>query len=92
MDSLGTEPIGQPLADEGITVKGSEISQNFRYGSIGELDPSEVIVIRMKGIDDTSSAPVQAPLTVQSKLTCSSCGRVSKSSFKYCPNCGTYLE
>jgi len=89
MDSLG---VAAPLADEGITVKGSEISQQFRYGSIGELDPSEVIVIRMKGIDSTSSAPVQAPLTVQSKLTCSSCGRVYKSSYKYCSNCGTYLE
>lgn len=89
MDSLG---VSQPLDDEGITVKGSEIRQDFQYSSIGELDPSEVIVIRMKGIDDTSSAPVQAPLTVQSKLTCSSCGKVSKSSYKYCPNCGTYLE
>ena len=91
-DSLGVESLGQPLADEGITVKGSEIHQQFRYGSIGELDPSEVIVIRMKGIDDTSSAPVQAPLTVQTKLTCSSCGKTFKSSYKYCPNCGTYLE
>jgi len=91
-DSLGVESLGQPLADEGITVKGSEIHQQFRYGSIGELDPSEVIIIRMKGIDDTTSAPVQAPLTVQTKLTCSSCGRTFKSSYKYCPNCGTYLE
>jgi len=91
-DSLGTESLGAPLDDEGITVKGQEINQQFRYGQIGDLDPAEVIVIRMKGVDGNSSATVQQPLTVQSKLTCSSCGRVSKSSFKYCPNCGTYLE
>jgi len=92
MDSLGTESLGAPLDDEGITVKGSEIRQDFRYGTIGDLDPAEVIIIRMKGIDNNTNTPVQAPLTVQSKLTCSSCGKVSKSSFKYCPNCGTYLE
>ena len=92
MDSLGTESLGTPLSDEGITVKGSEINQQFRYGSIGVLEQSEVIIIRMKGFDSTSNTPIQDPLTVQSKLTCSSCGKVFKSSFKYCSNCGTYLE
>jgi len=92
MDSLGTESLGAPLDDEGITVKGQEINQQFRYGTIGELEQAEVIVIRMKGVDPNSNATVQQPLTVKSKLTCSSCGKVSKSSFKYCPNCGTYLE
>ena len=92
MDSLGTESLGAPLDEEGITVKGQEINQQFRYGTIGDLDPAEVIVIRMKGVDGNSNTTVQQPLTVQFKFTCSSCGRVSKSSFKYCPNCGTYLE
>lgn len=92
MTSLGIESLGTPLDDEGITVKGHEINQQFRYGSIGELDPPEAIIIRMKGIDDTFGVAIQAPLTIQSKLTCSSCGKIFKSSFKYCPNCGTYLE
>jgi rRNA maturation endonuclease Nob1 len=46
----------------------------------------------MKGIDNTSDVTIKTPLTIQSKLTCSSCGKIFKSSFKYCPNCGTYLE
>jgi len=91
--SLGTESLGTPLNDEGITVKGSEINQQFRYGSIGELEPAEVVIIRMKGIDNKPNAGFQpSPLTIQSKLTCSSCGKSYKSSFKYCSNCGTYLE
>lgn len=92
MDSLGIESLGQPLNDEGITVKGSEINQSFRYGSIGELKQSEIIIIRMKGITDISNSPIKTPLTVKSKMTCKTCGKKSKSSFKYCPNCGTYLE
>lgn len=93
MDSLGTESLGAPLNDEGITVKGSAINQQFRYGSIGELESPQVIIIRMKGIDNEPNSVVQpSPLTVQSKLICSSCGRSHKSFFRYCPNCGTYLE
>jgi len=37
------------LSEEGITVKGSESHQNFHEGYIGILDPSEVIVIRLRG-------------------------------------------
>ena len=91
MDSLGVESLGQPLSDEGITVKGSEIHQDFRYGSIGELEPSEVIIIRLKGMTG-NNAPVQQPITVKTKLTCSTCGRTSSSNAKFCANCGTFLE
>lgn len=92
MDSLGVESLGQPLDDEGITVKGSECHQSFRYGSIGELEQSQVIVINLKGFIGSSSTIVEKPVTVKDKLTCSSCGTKSKSSFKFCPNCGTFLE
>ena len=91
MDSLGAESLGQPLDDEGITVKGSECHQSFRYGTIGDLEQSEVITIRLKGITGNDT-PIQQPVTVKSKLTCSTCGRVSKSSAKFCANCGTFLE
>jgi len=87
VESLG---VGQPLSDEGITVKGSECNQDFRYASIGELEQAEVIIIRLKGI--TGSQPIQQPITVDTKLTCKTCGRVSKSSAKFCSNCGTFLE
>lgn len=91
VESLGVEANSQPLADEGITVKGSECDQFFRYGSIGDLEQSKVITIQLKGMT-SDGAQVQQPVTVQTKLECSSCGTKSKSSFKFCPNCGTFLE
>ena len=92
VDSLGVESLGQPLSDEGITVKGSECNQNFRYASIGQLEQSEVIVIRLRGLTETTKSYVQEPVTTRTKLKCPTCGKHSKSSFKFCPNCGTYLE
>lgn len=91
VDSLGVESLGAPLDDEGITVKGSECNQSFRYGSIGELEQSEVIIIQLKGLGQTG-ATVEKPVTVKTKLDCPTCGTKSKSSFKFCPNCGTFLE
>ncbi len=90
-DSLGVESLGQPLDDEGITVKGSDCHQAFRYGAIGELEQSKVITLQLKGMSGGGAA-VQTPLTIKTRLECSSCGKKSKSSFKYCPSCGTYLE
>ena len=90
MDSLGVESLGKPLDDEGITVKGSECYQSFRYGSVGELEQSEVIIINLKGIAN-SGVSVEEPVTVKTKLTCPTCGTKSKSSFDFCPTCGTKL-
>jgi len=91
-DSLGVQNVSEiPNADEGITVKGSEVHQQFNYASIGELEESTVIIISLKGITQTGSN-VSQPITTKDKLTCSSCGTKSKSSFKFCPNCGTFLE
>ncbi len=92
MDSFEPQNISElPNADEGITVKGSEINQQFNYASIGPLEESNVIVIKLKGIAQTGSS-IREPVTVQTKYECSSCGLKSKSSFKFCPNCGTFLE
>ena len=86
------QSLGQtPMPDEGITVKGSEINQHFNYACIGELENSQVIIIRLKGMT-ASGKVVQTPLTVKDKLECPTCGRKSNSSFKFCPNCGTFLE
>ncbi len=83
--------LSTPLDDLGITVKGSEIDQQFSYGYIGSTDPAQVIIIQLKGTK-VEGSPVTKPVTVKTRLTCSSCGKKSKSSFKFCPDCGTYLE
>ena len=92
MDSLGVENISAiPNADEGITVKGSEVSQQFNYTTLGALEDSTVIVIALRGLTQTGQSVVE-PVTTQEKLECSSCGTKSKSSSKFCSNCGTFLE
>lgn len=80
-----------PKEDEGITVKGSEINQNFHNTYIGELDQSEVIILQLKGIKN-SGEEVSKPITVKTKLTCPTCGKKSSSKAKFCSNCGTFLE
>ena len=82
-----------PHKDEGITVKGSEINKNYSYGSIGTLDYNiNTIVLHLKGISDSKKSIVSKPLTVRSKIQCSTCGRKNKSSNKFCYNCGTCLN
>jgi len=95
-DSLGVQTSftaqNAPVPDEGITVKGNEIHEQYTYGMIGDLEDSSVIVISLKGMQRSSGVVVNDPVTVKTKLECSSCGLKSKSSFKFCPNCGTFLE
>lgn len=80
------------VQDEGITVKGSEVNQEFVSGNIGDLEEnSRVIVLRLIGIKETGKV-VEKPLTVKTKKQCPTCGRKCKSHMKYCPSCGTFLE
>lgn len=90
--SFTTGDLGAPLDDEGITVKGSKIKQDFVYGSTEELEESSsVIVIRLRG-SKSNGTVVEKPITVKSKLECPTCGKKSKSTERFCGNCGTYLE
>ena len=74
-----------PQQEEGITVKGSEVNQDFQYDMVGPLEESEVIILRMKGTDGPA-------LTTRSKFKCVTCGTISRSSHKFCPECGTILR
>jgi len=80
-----------PLPNEGITVKGSEVNQNFNYGNIGRLEDSSRVII-LKLIGSKSGSIIEKPLTIQSKKCCPTCGKKSKSHVKFCPGCGTFLE
>jgi len=92
MESLGVEPQAIPNADEGITVKGSQVHQSFMYSSIGELEDSTVIIINLKGLTGETNKPIQEAVTVKTKVECPTCGTKSTSAAKYCANCGTFLE
>ena len=78
--------------DEGITVKGEEISQRFKYGNIDVLEEnSHVIILRLVGFNDIGDK-VEKVITVRDKLQCRICGKISGSSSKFCDRCGSYLE
>lgn len=79
----------KPLVDEGITVKGAETRQDFKTTYIGELEEANSIILKLIGFKD--NIKVSQPLTVKSKVKCETCGRKSKSSSKFCNNCGTAL-
>jgi len=80
-----------PVSDDGITVPGAETRQDFVYGSTRTLESqSHVIILQLRG--RTKKRRIRKPITVRTRLKCNTCGRKSKSSAKFCGNCGTYLK
>ena len=80
-----------PVNDVGITVPGSVSNQTFSTTTMGVMETEEhVIVLRILG-ETAEGREVQKPVTVKSKPTCITCGRVNKASSKFCSNCGTSL-
>lgn len=72
-------------APQGITVEGSKSNQNFSSGYIGNLEGTLYsMVIKLYG------GP--RPIYVRERIQCSTCGRKWKTSFEFCPNCGTALK
>ena len=82
-------------SDVGITVPGKETNQNFEYGHTKMLElQSHVIVLHLKGTVKKRKRvrKIRKAITVKTRLQCQTCGRKSKSSMKFCGNCGTYLK
>ena len=85
--------VAQNYSEDGITVKGSKITQEYQYGDIDDLEHRTcTITLRLKGQVKRSKKIITKPLTVKTKLRCPTCGRRSKSSSTFCYNCGTYLR
>jgi len=82
-------------ASDGITVPGAETRQNFEYGHTKTLEyQSHVIVLQLRGTVKKRKQvrKVKKAITVKTRLQCQTCGRKSRSSLKFCGNCGTYLN
>ncbi len=75
--------------DVGITVAGGVSHQSFQSVADFPTDQSDVMILHLKGV--IAGSVVQEPVTVQTKLTCSSCGKLSASSVEFCDRCGTAL-
>lgn len=80
-------------SDDGITVKGSKIRQDYVYGHINDVESSSsVITIQIKGRTKVAKRKVRKAVTTRTRLTCETCGKKSKSYAKFCSSCGTYLD
>ena len=78
------------LNEAGITVPGSESNQQFYSAAGFPLETqSTVIVLQLRG--EAGGVKATAPITVKSKPTCSTCGKVNKALSKFCADCGTAL-
>ena len=96
--TLDSAPVGaaaamfqQPkVSDVGITVAGSESNQSFRWTAGFETGASEVIVLQLRG--KIAEKPVVKAVTVETKISCTTCGKSHKSTEKFCGQCGTALH
>ena len=78
------------LSYDGITVPGSISNQEFINVGGFETDPSEVIIINIKGFYNKER--VEEPIAVNTKISCVTCGTANSSAHNYCKKCGTALE
>lgn len=90
MSKYADVPMATPAPDEGITVKGQNIDQQYKTGYIGMLEPNKhVMIIRLKGTATVAGEKVVVPVETKTKIQCPTCGIMAKSGTKYCSNCGT---
>jgi len=87
MDSLSSVP----QVDEGITVPGSELRQDFNTTYVGSIEDYGTIILQLKGTD-VKEEPVKTPIFVSTKLECPTCGTKSRYGTKFCSECGTNLQ
>jgi hypothetical protein len=88
--SFSPEAESLSFNEQGITVPGSESNQKFRSVQDFMSGPSEVIVIQLRGT--LAGKVATKAVTVQTKLKCVTCGKMQKSTEKFCGQCGTALE
>ena len=75
---------------QGITVPGAKSDQTFQPGYTGILETnSHVIIIRLIG--EKQGKKIEKAVFTNTKLSCPTCGRKSRSDSKFCKNCGTSL-
>ena len=77
--------------DAGITVPGSKSDQKFQStnGFPTEVE-KHTIVLKLLG-ETPDNKPVQQPVTVKHKPECKTCGKLNKSTAKFCSECGAAL-
>ncbi len=76
----------------GITVEGSISDQTFdQVLPLWLEDEVHAMSLQLVGKTD-EGYKVEQPVTVKTKPTCKTCGKVNKATSKFCSNCGTSLQ
>lgn len=74
--------------ENGITVRGSDTNQSFGFGWLGEMENNPTTIsFKLFGFHGGD-----VKVFTRDRIRCSVCGRTSKVSNKFCPNCGTKLQ
>lgn len=74
----------------GITVPGSKSSQQFYAALDFAVEPGSVVmVLKLRG--EIAGIPVSAPITVDVKPICQTCGKTGEATAEFCSRCGTSL-
>lgn len=93
--SMASAGMAAPTMDSvrheaGITVAGSSSNQQFHHTSGFPLEPaSTVLILRLRGTVD--GEPITAPVTVDAKAICDTCGKSNTATSQFCDQCGTAL-
>lgn len=77
-------------SDQGFTAAGSDRNQRFGTVEVGALGEPQVLILRLLGAVEGKA--VKKAVTTRKKLVCASCGTKSRSSAKFCLECGTALD
>jgi hypothetical protein len=91
MDQEQKREITRGINDKGITVGGGRSNQEFTQGSWFPTDGVKHVLV-LKILGETEKAKVTAPVTVNTKIECPTCGTKNKAGKKFCGECGTGLE
>ena len=79
------------LNEEGMTVKGDEVKQEFKHAYIGNLESTvHNIVLQLKG--NVNEVQIKKPVYVNTKVKCSACEKKQSSTNKFCSGCGNNMK
>jgi hypothetical protein len=80
-----------PENDNGITVEGNDISQQFQSTHVGQMENSPTTIsFKLFGFKETEENKVA--VFTSDRIECKTCGLKSKSINKFCGRCGTRLN
>ncbi len=83
--------VESPQNDDGLTIMGEDIKQQFQEGYIGALD-SEVNVMCFNLKGDINQEKIKKPITVKTLKECFKCSKTNAWDANFCSVCGSNIK